>query len=29
MGKRATEYVERLVKPGDLITIEFDAQAKG
>ncbi len=28
MGKRATEYVERLVKPGDLITIEFDAQEK-
>ncbi len=26
MGKRATEYVESLVKPGDLITIEFDAQ---
>ncbi len=28
MGKRATEYVEGLVKPGDLITIEFDAQEK-
>ncbi len=28
MGKRATEYVESLVKPGDLITIEFDAQEK-
>ncbi len=28
MGKRATEYVESLVKPGDLITIEFDAQQK-
>ncbi len=25
MGKRATEYVESLVRPGDLITIEFDA----
>ena len=28
MGKRATEYVERLVKTGDLITIEFDAQER-
>ncbi len=28
MGKRATEYVESLVKSGDLITIEFDAQQK-
>ncbi len=28
MGKRATEYVKSLVKPGDLITIEFDAQQK-
>ena len=28
MGKRATEYVESLVKIGDLITIEFDAQEK-
>ena len=28
MGKRATEYVESLVKPGDLITIEFDAQQR-
>ncbi len=28
MGKRATKYVESLVKPGDLITIEFDAQEK-
>ncbi len=28
MGKRATEYVERLVKTGDLITIEFDAQQR-
>ncbi len=28
MGKRATEYVEGLVKPGDLITIEFDAQQR-
>ncbi len=28
MGKRATEYVESLVKPGDLITIEFDAQER-
>ncbi len=28
MGKRATEYVESLVKQGDLITIEFDAQER-
>ncbi len=28
MGKRATEYVENLVKTGDLITIEFDAQQR-
>ncbi len=28
MGKRATEYVESLVKPGDLVTIEFDAQQR-
>jgi micrococcal nuclease len=28
MGKRATEYVESLVKPGDLITIEFDVQER-
>ena len=28
MGKRATEYVESLVKAGDLITIEFDVQQK-
>ncbi len=28
MGKRATEYVESLVKSGDLITIEFDAQQR-
>jgi micrococcal nuclease len=28
MGKRATEYVESLVKTGDLITIEFDVQQK-
>ncbi len=28
MGKRATEYVENLVKPGDLISIEFDAQQR-
>ncbi len=28
MGKRATEYVESLVKTGDLITIEFDAQQR-
>ncbi len=28
MGKRATEYVEGLVKTGDLITIEFDAQQR-
>ncbi len=28
MGKRATEFVESLVKSGDLITIEFDAQQR-
>ena len=28
MGKRATEYVEGLVKPGDLITIEFDVEQR-
>ncbi len=28
MGKRVTEYVESLVKVGDLITIEFDAQQR-
>ncbi len=28
MGKRATEYVKSLVKTGDLITIEFDAQER-
>jgi len=28
MGKRATEYVESLVKPGGLITIEFDVQER-
>jgi len=28
MGKKATEYVESLVKPGDLITIEFDVQQR-
>ncbi len=28
MGKRATEFVESLVKTGGLITIEFDAQQK-
>ena len=28
MGKRATEYVKSLVKPGDLITIEFDVQQR-
>ncbi len=28
MGKRATEYVESLVRPGDLITIEFDTQQR-
>ncbi len=28
MGKRATEYVESLVKVGDLITIEFDVQER-
>ncbi len=28
MGKRATEYVESLVKPGNLITIEFDTQQR-
>ena len=28
MGKRATKYVKSLVKQGDLITIEFDVQAR-
>ena len=28
MGKRATEYVESLVKPGDIVTIEFDVQER-
>ena len=28
MGKRATKYVEGLVKSGDLITIEFDVQER-
>ena len=28
MGKRATEYVEGVVKPGDAITIEFDVQKR-
>ena len=28
MGKRATEYVESLVKSGNLITIEFDVQER-
>ncbi len=28
MGMRATEYVESLVKPGNLITIEFDTQQR-
>ncbi len=28
MGKKASEYVENLVKTGDLITIEFDAQQR-
>ena len=28
MGKRATAYVESLVKPGDTITIEFDVQER-
>lgn len=28
MGKRSTAYVEGLVKPGDLITIEFDVQQR-
>jgi len=28
MGERATEYVESLVKPGGLITIEFDVQER-
>ncbi len=28
MGKRAAEYVESLVKPGDLVTIEFDKQQR-
>jgi len=28
MGKRATEYVEGLVKAGDTVTIEFDVQER-
>jgi micrococcal nuclease len=28
MGMRATEYVESLVKPGDIVTIEFDVQER-
>mgnify|MGYP003152161323 CR=1 FL=1 len=28
MGKRATEYVESLVKPGDTVAIEFDVQER-
>ncbi len=28
MGKMATEYLENSVKPGDLITIEFDAEQR-
>ncbi len=28
MGKRATEYVKSLLRPGDLVTIEFDVQEK-
>ncbi len=28
MGKRATEYVESMIKLGDLITIEFDVQQR-
>jgi micrococcal nuclease len=28
MGKRATAYVESLVKQGDLVTIEFDVQER-
>ena len=28
MGKRATKYVESLVKQGDTVTIEFDAQER-
>ncbi len=28
MGKKATEYVESLVKQGDLITIEFDVEQR-
>jgi len=28
MGKRATVYVESLVKQGDIVTIEFDVQEK-
>ncbi len=28
MGKKATSYVKSLVKPGDLITIEFDTQQR-
>lgn len=28
MGKRATEYVESLIKVGDLVTIEFDTRQR-
>ena len=28
MGKRAAEYVESLVKPGDIVTIEVDVQER-
>ena len=28
MGMRATEYVESLVKPGDIVTIELDVQER-
>ncbi len=28
MGKRATEYVSSLIKPGDKVTIEFDVEQR-
>ncbi len=28
MGKRATGYVKSLLRPGDLVTIEYDVQEK-
>ncbi len=28
MGKRATEYVKSLLRPGDLVTIKYDVQEK-